>query len=56
MVTSKFKAIKDKKVVVPDYSKPPAYNKANSCQLIKMVPVLDVEEIKIVWNLPYYGN
>lgn len=56
LVKEKFKGVKDKKVVVPDYSKPPPYGKNNSCHLVKVVPVDDVDELKIVWNLPYYGN
>lgn len=56
LVNKHFKAIKDKKVNIPDYSKPPAYSKNNSCHLVKMVPQDDVDMLKIVWNLPYYGN
>lgn len=56
MVTAKFKGLKDKKVSIPDFSKPPPYGKSNSGHLIKMVPLEDVDELKIIWNLPYYGN
>lgn len=56
MVLAKFKGIKDKKYQIPEYGKPPPYGKNNSGYMIKMVPVKDVNELKIVWNLPYYGN
>ena len=56
IVTSKFKGIKDKKASIPDFSKPPPYGKSNSAQLIKMVPLDDLDELKIVWNMPYMGG
>ena len=56
MVTAKFKVIKDKKATIPDFSKPPPYGKTNSCHLIKMVPLEDLDELKIIWNMPYFGG
>ena len=43
-------------MAIPDYSQPTAYGPKNSAKLVKMFPVEDVNELKMVWNLPYYGN
>lgn len=56
LVTKKFKAIKDKKVTLPDMSNPVPYDTNNSKRFVGMVPVHDLDEMTITWNLPYYGG
>jgi len=57
LVKNKFKGIKNTKAVMPDYNKPAAPYGENQCgKLIKMVPYDFTNEIKIIWNLPYFGN
>jgi len=42
---------------MPDYNKPvPPYGPNQCGKLIKMVPYDFTNEIKIIWNLPYFGN
>jgi secreted Zn-dependent insulinase-like peptidase len=56
LVTKKFKAVKDKKVTLPDISDPAPYDTNNSKRFVGMVPVHDLDEMTITWNLPYYGG
>jgi len=57
MINKYFKPISNTNVEVPDYGLCVApYSPQNCTKLIKMVSVEDNNQMKIVWNLPYYGN
>lgn len=60
MVKKCFNSMQNKKVPLPDYSDleayPIPYTPKNSCQVIRVVPIQEVNEIKIVWSLPYFGD
>jgi len=56
LVKAKFGAIKGKNVSLPDVSNPKPYDTCSCKRLVKMVPVNDLDELKITWSLPFYGD
>lgn len=54
-VTSKFSAVKNFEVKVPDLGLPAPYPSGSQGKLVKMVPVKDKDELVVYWTLPYYG-
>jgi len=55
-VREKFSDVVNKDVTIPDLGSPPPWTPENSMKLVKFVPVKDLDQIKLIWNLPYYQD
>lgn len=52
-VKSKFSAVQDKNVVLPDLGDPVAYPKEKLGRIIRFVPILDNDIMTLTWIVPY---
>lgn len=59
-VAEVFKKVPFKEVMIPDFTNrevfPEPFGPEHCQKLIKHVSVREVDELKIVWNVPYYGH
>lgn len=59
-VTDAFKKMPFNEVLVPDFTNREVYKDPfgpDQCKkIIKQVSIREIDELKIVWNIPYYGN